>query len=397
MAYQGISPAKELKESRVMEIAPDIWMIEGYISGNFLFKPPSSNCFILRDKEMVLLIDTGTYPQYREKLLSILRKFRKNGAKRLILMLTQGHFDHVCNNDIILEAGFEDVHFLLPEDEVFTLDLYNHWTGEYREVMEYYNPYQELPFEFPTAVPNITSRISMNMAQKMVDRSIAYLFRGINTMADKAEILTNSSRKKKMFGDVEFFGWEVGRFFAIHDATHSPGHLSFYDPEYKIFITGDATLEINPPFFNSSLNNCIAMMGKYKRFAKLGFVKLGTDSHRSSIYFSRLMESHKKNPLHRLQVVDTFEGSDCAEFYSFFETYYLALKNEVLAALKRNREATVHEIIQELKNSKDPYIQFKVFIGLPKGPSRLEILVANVLKEARIPKRKEGDKIIFTY
>ncbi|MFO7559071.1 MAG: MBL fold metallo-hydrolase [Desulfobacterales bacterium] len=400
MAFQGAIkghfPTKEINESKVMEIADDIWMIEGYVSDSFIFKPPSSNCFILRDNDMVLLIDTGTYPHYREKLLKILEKYRKTGAKKLVLMLTQGHFDHVCNNDIILEAGYDEVRFFLPEDEVDTFDLYNHWTGEYREVMDYYNPYREMTFAFPTAMVNMASRVSMNFTQRMVDRSIASLFRGIRTMSESVEILSNTGRVTVKFGDVEFIGWEIGRFFAIHDATHSPGHLSFYDPKHKVFITGDATLEINPPFFNSSLNNCISMMKKFKRFAELGYVKTATDSHRSIMNATRLMEAAGREPLHRLQVVNTIEGSDCAQFYAFFEEYYTVLRNEVLAALKRRRNATVHQIIQELKASKEPYMQFKVFIRFPKLPSRLEILVANVLKEQNIPRRREGNKIIFS-
>ena len=102
------SPDRELKQSRVMEIAPDIWMIEGYLSTNFFFKPPSCNCFILRDGDLVLLIDTGAYCHYRDKMLTILERYRRDGAKRLVLMLTQGHFDHVGNNDVIREAGYSE-------------------------------------------------------------------------------------------------------------------------------------------------------------------------------------------------------------------------------------------------------------------------------------------------
>jgi glyoxylase-like metal-dependent hydrolase (beta-lactamase superfamily II) len=398
MAFQGgltpgKYPVKEINEKRVMEIAPDIWMLEGYVSDNFFKKPPSSNCFIMRDKDMVLLIDTGTYPHYRERILKILERYRKDGAKKLVLMLTQGHFDHICNNDIILEAGYGDVRFLVPEVELSTLDIYSHWTGEYREVQEYYNPFHEMH----QVVPRIASRISMDFTQRMVDAMIARLFRGVNTMIDAAEPLSSASRVRRKFGDVEFLGWEIGRFFAIHDATHSPGHLSFYDPEHRVFITGDATLEINPPFFNSSLNNCITMMGAFKKFAQLGYVKVATDSHRSVTNASRLVEAAKRDPLHRLQIVDTVHGDDCIEFYSFFEKYYGALKNEVLTILKRRKEATVHQIIQDLRSSEDPNVQFKVFINLPKLPSRLEIYVANVLKEENISKRKEGDAILFSY
>jgi len=403
MAYQGFIPGKfptkELNRTRVMEIAQDIWMVEGYLSLNFFFKPPSCNCFILRDKDMVLLVDTGTYPHYREKILKILEKYRKDGAKHLILMLTQGHFDHVANNDLILEAGYRDVKFLLPEAEVSTLDLYAHWTGEYHELREYYDTFREMmPMAFPTGVVRIVNRISQKLADRLMGSNLRSLFRGINTMADTATLLSNDSRVKRTFGDVEFLGWEVGRFFAVHDATHSPGHLSFYDPENKVFITGDATLEINPAFLNSSLNNCIAMMNQYKRFAEQGFVQLATDSHRSKIGSSMLVEATGEEPMSPLQLQDTFEGSEqCAAYYSLWESYYRGMKSEVLSILERRGEATVHQLIADFKASKNPYARFKVLMKFPRLPSRLDVMVANVLKEANISRRKEGSKTIFMH
>lgn len=403
MAYQGFIPGrfpeKELKQTRTMEIAPDIWMIEGYLSMNFFLKPPSSNCFIMRDKDMVLLIDTGTYPHYREKILKILNRYRKDGAKRLVLMLTQGHFDHVANNDVIMEAGYREVDFYLPEAEVSSLDLFGHWTGEYRELREYYDTFREMmPLAFPTGAVRIVNSISQNLADKMMASHLRKLFKGINTMAHTAKILPDDSRVTRKFGDVEFLGWDVGRFFAVHDATHSPGHLSFYDPEHKVFLTGDATLEINPPFLNSSLNNCIAMMKKFRQFAEQGFVRLATDAHRSKIWSSMLIDKTGEAPMSPLQMKDTFEGAEqCAAYYTLWETYYQGMKDEVLGILKRRGEATVHQIIADFKASKNPHARFKVLMKFPQLPSRLDVMVANVLRENNIPKRKDGSKIIFSY
>jgi glyoxylase-like metal-dependent hydrolase (beta-lactamase superfamily II) len=402
MAYKGLIPGRhpteEMKLSRVLEVSPDIAMIEGYISDNFLFKPPSCNCFVLRDEDMVLLVDTGTYPFYREPILDQLRKHRAEGAKRLILMLTQGHFDHVANNDIILEAGFDDVRFLLPQVEVRIIDLYHHWTGDFKAMLEYYNPYRQMPMAFPTAVINLTSRISTKLAQALLSQNCKMLFRGINTIADRAEILPLDSRVKKTFGDVEFMGWEVGRFFAVHDATHSPGHLSFYDPKDKVFLTGDATLEINPAFFDSSLYTCIEMMGEFKRFAEQGYVETATDAHRSSIWWERLSESFDQLPLDPIQGMDIARGrEECVAFYSFFEDYYTALRDEVLGALSRLGEATVPEMVEEFEASSDPHARFKTVAAFPKVPSRVDVMIANVMKEAEIPRRKEGDRIIFSH
>ena len=401
MAYKGLIPGRhptdEMKLSRVLEVSPDITMIEGYISDNFLFKPPSCNCFVMRDSDMVLLVDTGTYPFYREAILDQLRKHRAEGAKRLVLMLTQGHFDHVANNDVILEAGYDDVRFLLPRVELGIIDLYHHWTGDFKAMLEYYNPYRQMPMAFPTAAVNLTSRVSTGLAQALLSQNCRMLFRGINTIAERAEILPPDSRVKKTFGDVEFMGWEVGRFFAVHDATHSPGHLSFYDPKDKVFLTGDATLEINPAFFDSSLYKCIEMMGEFRRFAEQGFVETATDAHRSSIWSLRLAESFRYEPISPMQIVDIARGKDeCIAFYRFFEDYYTALRDEVLRALSRLGEATVPEMVEEFEASREPHARFKTIATFPKLPSRVDVMVANVMKEAGIPRRKEGDRIIFS-
>jgi len=379
-----------------MEIAPDIWEIEGYFSTSFFLRPPSCNIFVLRDKDLVLLVDTGTYPYYRRRIVELLRKFKREGARRLILMVTQGHFDHVANNDVIAEAGYDDVRFLLPEAEMGTINMWDHWYGEFLELEKYYDPYSMLPFAY-TGIVNIASRISKKLARFLLKNSIKILFRGINTMADRAEILPMKSRAYRKYGDVEFYGWDVGRFFAIHDGSHSPGHLSFYDPKYKLLLTGDATVEINPPFFNSSLDKCIEAAGKFRRFAEQGYVQLATDSHRSSLWVKKLVEYSHREPLHPLQMVDVARGKEeCIAFYRMFENYYITLKEEVLHALSELGEATVPELVEAFKKSKKPEAQLKTALVFPKVPSRLDVLVAVVLKESHAPRRLKGNDIVFS-
>ena len=400
MAYKGIIagrfPLQELKRSRVLEVTPDITMIEGYISDDFFFKPPSSNCFVLRDGETVLLVDTGTYPFYRDAMLEVLRKHRRDGAKKLVLMLTQGHFDHVANNDVILEAGYDDVRFLLPEAEVPIIDLYHHWTGDFKAMMEYYDPYREFPRAFPTAAVRVAGRMSTRIAQAMVSSTCKILFRGIDTLAKRAEILPTGERVEWKFGDVSFKGWEVGRFLAIHDATHSPGHLSFYDPKDKVLLTGDATLEINPAFFDSSLSTCLRVMGDFRRFAEQGYVDTVADGHRSSIWMGELMSAFNRGPVHPLEVADMARGrEECVAMLGFFEEYYGALRREVLDALTRLGEATVPELVEEFKGSSDPCARLKTALVFPKIPSRVDVMVANVMKEDGLPRRREGNRILF--
>jgi glyoxylase-like metal-dependent hydrolase (beta-lactamase superfamily II) len=395
LPFKGISPKlhpiKELKNSRVIEIAPDVWEIEGYISTQFFIKPASSNIFIFRDNDDVLLLDTGLYPYYRKLILDILVKYRKEGAKNLTLLLSQGHFDHAANDDIILEAGYDNIRFLLPEMELETIDLLNHFTGDFRELEKYYNPYSMLPF-----LVNLASKISIKFARSLVKKVSKMLFQGINTLVDKAELLLEESKVTKSIGNIEFTGWEIGRFFAIHDGTHSPGHISLYDPKNKLIMTGDATIEINPPFFNSRLIKSIDVMKKFRQIAEQGYVQIAIDSHHSSKYFKKILKKFNVEPLDSIQIADYARGKEqCISFFSMFENYYKELKNEVLSALSLLKEATIPEIMKEFKRSDNKAVKMKIAMKFPKFPSRLDVLIAVVLDELKTPWRREGKKVIF--
>jgi len=401
MAYKGLLPyvpglEKELQRSRVQEIAKDVWMLEGYISDNFLFKPASCNIFILRDGDSLYILDTGTYPFYRERMLELMRRYKKDGVKRIVLMLTQGHFDHACNNDVILEAGISDWDFLLPEPEIGVIEFLSDWMNDWQNLEEFYNPYTMFPARGSTAVIHLAGRISVGLGRVLLRSNFAILFRGVRTLADRAQVLPLQGKVKRSFGSVELEGWEVGRFFAIHDASHTPGHISLYDPENKLMLSGDVTIEINPAFLYSSLDRCIDMCAKFRRMSEEGYIELATDSHRSSTFFPLVYEQFGMEPLHRIQLADVAKGKEeCAAFFGTLGDLYGGLKREVMAAHSRIGEATVIEIVEEMAASGDAAVKLKMAMRFPDFPSRPEVLVAEVLKSMGAPRRREEKRILF--
>lgn len=402
MAYKGLLPYvpgldKELKRSRNIEIADDVWMLEGYISDNFLFKPASCNIFLLRDGDTLYILDTGTYPSYRERMLELMRKYKRDGVKRLVLMLTQGHFDHACNNDVILEAGMSEWDFLLPEPERGVIEFLSDWMNDWRDLEGYYNPYTMFPARGSTAVIHLAGKASIGLARNMLKSNFAILFRGVKTLADKAEILPLQDRVKRTFGEVELEGWEVGRFFVVHDASHTPGHVSLYDPENKLMLSGDVTIEINPAFLYSSLDRCIDYCDRYRRMAEEGYIELAGDSHRTSTFFPSVLEQFGIQPLHEIQLADVARGrEECSAFYATLGGMYESLKREVLSAHSRIGEATVLDILEEFGASQDPAVKMKMAMRFPEFPSRAEVLVAEVLKSTGASRRCEGKGILFS-
>ena len=131
---------KWLEQCHVTEIAKDVVEYEGFSGANFFLEPPTGNLFFMRDRDMVLMMDSGHHPFIRPKILEILNKFRKEGARELVLVMSHGHWDHGKNNDIIYEAGYDKVRFILPENEFATLNIPVHMTGSYAKAREYYDP-----------------------------------------------------------------------------------------------------------------------------------------------------------------------------------------------------------------------------------------------------------------
>lgn len=387
---------KELRRSFTREIAPDVWMLEGYISDYFLLKPASCNVFMLRDGDSLLVLDTGTYPFYRERMLEVMRRYRADGVKKVDLVLTQGHFDHASNNDVIRESGLE-WSFLLQEPEAGVLDFFSDWMADFRDLEQLYNIYSLFDMRGITAPVNLASRVSMGLARSLLQANLKLMFGGIDNFLGGATILPETAKVKRSFGGVELEGWEVGRFFAIHDASHTRGHVSLYDPENKLLLSGDVTVEINPAFYYSSLDRCISACGKFRRMAEEGYIELATDSHRSTTFFPDVLDSLGLTPFDDMELVDVARGGDeCSRFFGAFEDLYSRLKENVLTAHARAGEATIPEITEELRAIDEPANNLRKAMRFQRVPGRLDVLVAVVLKEAGAASRREGERVLFS-
>jgi len=161
-------------------------------------------------------------------------------------------------------------------------------------------------------------------------------------------------------------------------------------------LLGDLTLEINPSHMDSSIENSIKMLRRFRIMAEKGYINIVADSHRSSTFLPPIYEGLDLKPLHELQFMDTVKGpAKCIAYLSGWEEYFTQLKKEVIAAHTRIGRGTVLEIVYELNKSANPSVLFKKAIAYPNRPSRIGVLVARVLKEIGAIGHREGDKIFF--
>ena len=411
---------EDLQKTRVMEMTPDFLMIEGYCRFVFLLEPPSGNIFFLRDGDMVLMIDSGHHPFYRPLILDTLKKLADQGARHLVLTMTHGHWDHGKNNDIIYEAGYETAKFILPEPEFATLNITGHMLGDFEKVKEYYDPLTAMPeglkffaewakgfpaYSEPQYQSTWEAIASLPEEYDPARTRDAWETTLTNVLCpdlgpyirEKAEPLLLKDKETRVYGDVEVSGWPVGRFFIIHDASQSPGHVSVYDPLYKSMITGDATLEINPPFFDCHVGNCIDLCKKCLAMAEQGHILLATDSHRTSQWWPRSLAAWGLTPLLPMEMQDAARGQEaCAEFYRIWLDYFTTIRDETLLAHSRIGEATLHEIVEELSKSKEKHMKLKLGLTLPNIPSMPAMLVARLLDETGASRRVDGDRVLFS-
>ena len=213
---------------------------------------------------------------------------------------------------------------------------------------------------------------------------------------DKAEPLYLKNRVTRKYGSTVVHGWPLGRFFLIHDASQSPGHICIYDPLNKFMITGDATLEINMPFMDADLGNIIRTCQDCLKMTEEGYITFAADSHRSA-QWANTLKSWGVDPLDPVEILDYAKGKDqCIAHYKMWLAYFSNMWDEVVRVHKALGEATVDEIMAELKKSTNKYVKFRMGFPTSACPIKFEITIATVLQETGAKRRVDKGRILFT-
>lgn len=380
-------------DALVKEVLPDVWRIEGFLSGNFWGSAPSSTTYVLRDEDKAYIIDPGTLPYYKKKMLDLIGMYEKKGVKEVVMLVTQGHFDHALNCDVVKETGLP-WKFYLPEEEISTTrSMINDIMSDYDELEKWEDV---IATEFPgnplfEMTEKKSRRLTKNVLRTIVEETVGH---DDNHMVDEATILRPGSRITKQYGSVTLTGWEMGRFFISFDGSHSRGHVCLYDPKYKIIFSGDTTIEINPPFLYSSMDKLIDITDKYKTMAHEDYIVYAMDAHRSHD-MNKVFEAMGISANRYETEMYTSTSADSEAFFDFFCTYYKEMKKEILAAHRRIGRAAIGEIVNELLKSENKYIKFKASLKWPELPSRLDAAVAVVLRDAGAVPVEAGGRIVI--
>jgi glyoxylase-like metal-dependent hydrolase (beta-lactamase superfamily II) len=214
------STEQKHSENMIEEVSEDLYRIELFLPRNY---PKSVNAYVVRDAERSLIIDAGLQvDKCMEDMQAAMRKLGVNVAKA-DLFLTHCHGDHIGFAARLIQAGSTVYMSRLEADHLHEIE-----SGARAE--EFRALYQM------SGIPE----------------------------GDIEEILTHLIRDDFESGDAlpfrfvekgDIFKREKYQFTCVETPGHSKGHMCLYEPDMKLFISGDHLLEGAGPVIPGKFSN----------------------------------------------------------------------------------------------------------------------------------------------
>jgi len=287
-----------------VSIMEDVLMCPGNYKVNCFFQPFVPNSFVVKEEDTLFVVDTGAGKEMREVLLMAVDQIRKN-TKKLVLINTHAHVDHVSNNKAIMEIeGFEEKHHIAHEAgaELFR-DQYRYFLNIHNKLDTYFDVFEgpPPPWRFFTRLLSIGSR------QKNLDRmvrSVLKKYEPIEPSAETVEYLKRDDMNLVEIGDgnVEEIkmssnvvsidlgprtlkGWKYDDVVIWAEESHSPDHVMILFPEKKFLIAGDLTIDLFPMYPNHLKSELsIRNMSAIKDLAAEEIVTTLADGHHEGVF-----------------------------------------------------------------------------------------------------------------
>jgi len=341
---------------RVEEMAPDFWWIEGYFPDVFFGQPVCSNSYLIKDGRDLVLIDNGKSGIMQEKILGLVNLYAGQ-VDRFYITLTQAHLDHAGNNEVINEHKIGESHFILNEREIPVLEFTDDWLSDLQARGQYYDWHEDLSTILPVVVE--IARLAPDLADQVIQSVLSIAYPPLESMKHKVEPLRMDDLQSFTFGTVTLQGWPLGRLVIIADCAHSPGHVSVYDPENKIMLCGDVTIEINPVLLYSSVNGLIRYNSLFRQMAEEGHIEMVGDGHRSKSNWGKVLAKFPEELRDKVAEGDFVVGRDnCVRFFERFEGLHRGQRQAVIETHQHLGTVSIPEIADALLGRTDKATNF---------------------------------------
>jgi len=297
-----------------------------------------ANVVLHRSGDTLYLIDTGDTESFREHLRAAVERLRP--FRRVVLINTNGHVDHIGNNDLAYALGAERVDHFISVNDVPTLrDNIRYFAESFERVA----PYVDLG-KSPTAYSN----------------DLVSLFSPVAPNMETVRVLESLPLEALEIGEQIFPGWRFGEdLYVMKSHGRTAGQVVVYIPAAKLLHLSDETNSYFPPWHDSSAFNTINLLLRVREVLDGEGVKFLSDSRHHRLY---------DDPRAQRALVETLIAN------------YFAFDRLVNSALSANPEGlTLDELAARFEA--DPALQIGSDLDVDRNPLFIRIKLLKKLTE----------------
>jgi glyoxylase-like metal-dependent hydrolase (beta-lactamase superfamily II) len=227
-------------------------------------QPDVGNALVHRAGDTIVIVDTGVTAPFRDALRSAVDQI--GDAKRLLLLTTHGHTDHVGNNDVVddiaSERGIPAQHFVPARDVGQMLDPVSYWTR---------------------AFSNIVNLTPMPAPADLSAAFVVSLFQPLRPFGATTRTYEELPMQRLALGTFPVNGWSFadGAVSVVRSQGHCAGHVMVYLRDSRLLHLGD---EDNGPCGSMADADQVKLQNAFGLAVSLidsGHVDTITDGHSS--------------------------------------------------------------------------------------------------------------------
>ncbi len=211
-----------------------------------------------RAGDTLYIIDTGATEDFRQPLREAIDRLAP--FKRVVLVNSHGHPDHVGNNSLIDELGVrEPEHYIAQADLALMADDEGYFERAFGGASRY------LPLPFPAEA----------MAQGM-----NAMFGELETRIDRVVPLESRPLESLGTGAAAWPGWRFGRdLWILRAGGHTAGQVIAYLPREKVLYTADEAMGFYPVFPDSDPAKAFETLTRCRGLVERGEVAAFANGH----------------------------------------------------------------------------------------------------------------------
>lgn len=297
-----------------------------------------ANVVLHRAGRTLYVIDTGDTDSFRQHLLNAVERLRP--FQRVVLINTNGHVDHIGNNDLVHELDAQGVdHFITGADVPTLRDNIKYFAEDFDRVA----PFVDLG-KSPTAYSH----------------DLLALFGLVEPNLETVQVLESLPLEALEIGGQIFPGWRFGEdVYVLRSHGRTAGQVVVYIPAAGLLHLSDETNSYYPPWHDSSGFNTISLLLRVREALNGEDIRYLSDSRHHRLY---------DDPVGQRALIETLIAN------------YFAFDRLVNAALSANPEGiTLDELVARFEA--EPALRVGSDLDVDRNPLFIRIKLLKKLTE----------------